>query len=151
MHQRVRRVSLIQSHVIMTSICLMELEDCYISTPCTSLSMWKASVHQAGNPIRSIRQRVRHSHINLLGKPGSRIWVQIRKLKLFFPKHDWSLWRWQQAYALPRVGKTLSHSCQLQSTANNIIPNRQIRYIEFLSRDMRNFRRTYGFNMPYSI
>ena len=42
-------------------------EDCYVSTPRTYLIMWKVFVHQAGNPICSTRQAVRHSHFNLLG------------------------------------------------------------------------------------
>lgn len=74
-------------------------EDCYISTPCTSLIMWKVFVHQASKPICSTRQAVHHSYFNLLGKPGSRIWVKFRKPEFFFHKHDWSLWRWQQALA----------------------------------------------------
>lgn len=93
----VRRLSLTQCHMIMITICLMELEHCYISTPHTSLIKWKVFVHQAGNPIRSTLQAVSHGHTNLLGTIGSRIWVKVRKLEFIFHKHDWSLWRWQQA------------------------------------------------------
>jgi len=77
----VRRVSLIKSYVIVTSIF-------YISTLRTSLIMWKVFVHQAGYPICSTRQAVRHSHFNLLDKLGSRIWVKFRKLEFFYHKHD---------------------------------------------------------------
>ena len=52
------------------------VEDCSISTRRTSLITWKVFMHQAVNPICSTRQAVHHSHVNLLGKIGSRIWVK---------------------------------------------------------------------------
>jgi len=71
----------------MTSICLMALKT-VTSQRLTHPIKWKVFTHQAGNPNCSTCQAVRHSHVNLLGTLGSRIWVKVRKSSFFINMTD---------------------------------------------------------------
>jgi len=85
----VRRVSLIQSCMIMTSICLMELKTVTSQHLAHPWSRGRYScTYQAGNPICSACQAICHSHVNLPGTLGSRIWVKVRKSSFFINMTD---------------------------------------------------------------